>query len=325
MYLFYLVAVFCFGSKLVAVEASITSKTDYEQAIAYQNGDGVSQDSSKAFDLFLQCAKRGDPRAEYKAGVAYFNGEGVPKDQVEGLAWMYNAVKLGISAAVCASMEESIGAEMCLKAKERAKELSSSLHPSTSEVFPAQQSSSRWYDARSLSNTDFEKMAKQIRENAITHNTRGGGTQLADAQMNNHLGVQYEKGDGIPKNFVAAAEYYKLAADRSYPSAQYNLARLYLKGQGVPLNLPKAAKYFRQAADQGNAKAQQAIGRCYALGEGVPKNLMLAYMWFNIAAANGHKGSAANRELAAQYMTPSQIEEAQRLSSEWTPQPHPTP
>ena len=42
-------------------------------------------------------------------GVAYFNGDGVSKDQVEGLAWMYNAVGSGISGAVCASMEEAIG------------------------------------------------------------------------------------------------------------------------------------------------------------------------------------------------------------------------
>jgi TPR repeat protein len=125
MYLFYLFGFVCFATGAIADESPITSKTEYDQAIAYENGVGVSQDSCKAFDLFLQCAKRGDPRAKYKVGLAYFNGVGVAKDQVEGLAWMHNAVRSGISGAVRASMEEAIGAEMSVKARKRAGELGS--------------------------------------------------------------------------------------------------------------------------------------------------------------------------------------------------------
>jgi hypothetical protein len=165
MYLFYLLGFLSFATAAIAVENLITSKTEYEQAIAYSNGVGVSQDSSKAFDLFLQCAKRGDPRAEYKVGVAYFNGDGVLKDQVEGLAWMYNAVGSGISGAVCASMEEAIGSEMCLKAKERAKELSS---PLLVRAAPSESLKSLiGRDSGNVTPADLEKMAIQIREKAV--------------------------------------------------------------------------------------------------------------------------------------------------------------
>ena len=77
MNLIYLLIILTLVAKVTADEAPISSKTEYEQAIAYENGVGVSQDSYKAFDLYLRCANRGDPRAKYKAGVAYFNGDGV--------------------------------------------------------------------------------------------------------------------------------------------------------------------------------------------------------------------------------------------------------
>lgn len=125
MYLIYLLGFLSFAVEAMAVEAPMTSKTDYEQAIAYENGEGVSQDSSKAFELFLHSAQSGDPRAKYKVGIAYFNGDGVAKDVVEGLAWMYKAVDSSVSGAVCASMEEAMGAEMSMKARQRASELAS--------------------------------------------------------------------------------------------------------------------------------------------------------------------------------------------------------
>jgi len=177
MYLFYLFGFVCFATGAIADESPITSKTEYDQAIAYENGVGVSQDSCKAFDLFLQCAKRGDPRAKYKVGVAYFNGVGVAKDQVEGLAWMYNAVSSGISGAVCASMEAILGAKMSIKAKDRSKELipqSPLLATSSnggnmggiSEVV-ASVKARFGSDSGSMTADDFEKMALEVRNQAL--------------------------------------------------------------------------------------------------------------------------------------------------------------
>ena len=223
---------------------------------------------------------------------------------------MYNAVEVGISGAVCASMEESIGTEMRLKAKERAKELISPLQFSA-------MIERGWYAS------DIDKMAKQLRENTMPHKS-GIGEKMSVSQLNS-IGVQYEKGDRIDKNLAAAAEYYRQAADRSYPLAQYNLARLYQDGKGVSKSSKTAFSLFYKAASTGHVSSQNQLAVAYALGNGVPKNLVRAYMWFNIAAGNGSKTAANNRELAAQQMTPYQIQEAQRLSSEWTPQPQATP
>ena len=150
MHRFCLFLVLCFADVTIWSEKLISSEPDYVQANAYQNGDAVAQDSSKAFMLFLQCAKRGDPRAEYKVAIAYYIGDGVEKDQVEGLAWMYNAVSSGITRPVCTSMEATLGSEMSLKARERSKEL-----------VPAEQGSSN----------ALTQLAEQIRDKALQKTT----------------------------------------------------------------------------------------------------------------------------------------------------------
>jgi hypothetical protein len=179
----------------------------------------------------------------------------------------------------------------------------------------------------------------------------------SDPKILNNIGVKYEIGQGVSKNIDKAAEYYRMAAGQSYPPAQYNLARLYLNGQGVPQSKKTAFEYFQKAAAAGNMNAakklalvyvkeknyplalewisylaergepdaQCQLGVYYAFGYGVPKNLVLAYKWFNLAGSKGIKDSQRDREIVAKEMTPFQIQEAQRLSSEWSPQPHTTP
>jgi TPR repeat protein len=57
----------------------------------------------------------------------------------------------------------------------------------------------------------------------------------------------------------------------------------------------------------------------YDNGEGVPQDNVTAHMWFNLAAANGFKEAVRNRDMVARYMTPAQVEEAQKLAREWKP------
>ena len=90
-------------------------------------------------------------------------------------------------------------------------------------------------------------------------------------------------------------------------------------GEGVPENDAEAVKWYRRAAAQGRAKAQGHLGRMYALGEGVPEDDVQAYMWLNLSAAQGDETTIANKDVMRKLMTPEQVAEAQRLSSEWKP------
>jgi len=135
------------------------------------------------------------------------------------------------------------------------------------------------------------------------------------------LGMMYEKGQGIQKDYSLAAKWYGPPAEQGHPLALTNLGKLYAEGKGVPKNYPFAAKLYLRAAEQGEARAQFLLAGMYSSGTGVPKDWVFAYMWANLSAASGFEFAPKLRDLAASQMTPAQIAEAQRLAREWKPKP----
>jgi hypothetical protein len=53
----------------------------------------------------------------------------------------------------------------------------------------------------------------------------------------------------------------------------------------------------------------------YGTGRGVPQDYIQAYAWYNVAAASGEDTARKNRDAVAGRMSPSQLEQAQKLSS----------
>lgn len=91
---------------------------------------------------------------------------------------------------------------------------------------------------------------------------------------------------------------------------------MYAQGKGVPKDYVEANRWFRLAAEKGNADAQQSFGYHYGMGFGVPQDQILAYMWFSLAAAQGQKTAKGNRDFIAENMTQGQIKKAQKLARE---------
>jgi TPR repeat protein len=117
--------------------------------------------------------------------------------------------------------------------------------------------------------------------------------------------------------YSQATNWHRKAAEKGLASAQLNLGTAYWKGESVPQDYSQAASWFRKAAEQGNAEAQAKLGSSYAKGYGVPEDLVLAYAWLNLAASQGEGNASSSRDLAAEQLPPSQLAEAQRLSSYW--------
>jgi TPR repeat protein len=113
-------------------------------------------------------------------------------------------------------------------------------------------------------------------------------TPVGDAAAQFSLGVQYEHGQGVPKDLGKAAESYQKAADQGDAKAQNNLGSLYRDGQGVPRDLGKAAELYQKAADQGDVKAQNNLARLYYYGQGVLKDLGKAAEFSQKAANQGN-------------------------------------
>jgi TPR repeat protein len=128
----------------------------------------------------------------------------------------------------------------------------------------------------------------------------------------------YQKGD-----YVTAIKEWRPLADQGVAEAQFNVGLMYVDGQGVPMDFAQAVSWFEKAAEQDYGKAQLNLGAMYGVGKGVKRDYVQAYKWLNICAAKGDGKCAAQRELVAKKLKPSQLAAAQRLSSEWTPQKTP--
>ena len=80
----------------------------------------------------------------------------------------------------------------------------------------------------------------------------------------------------IDRNLLAEAK----AGD---PEAQFNLGNAYVQGQGVRKDYVQAAVWYRMAAKQGYAEAQYRLGLAYGQGMGVPKDFKQAAAWYSKA------------------------------------------
>ena len=108
-------------------------------------------------------------------------------------------------------------------------------------------------------------------------------------------------------------------AEQGDAEAQSVLGLMYSLGLGVPQDKHESVKWYRRAAEQGYAHGQFSLGVMYYFAEGVPKDHVLSYKWFNLSAAQGNKNSAELRDALAKRITPSQIQEAQKLAREFKP------
>lgn len=138
------------------------------------------------------------------------------------------------------------------------------------------------------------------------------------------LGHQYHQGwEGTPQDFEEAEKWFRKSALQGHQMAQASLGQMYLKGEGVEVDYRESARWWRYAAEQGMPIAQHKMGVFYLSGLAGEQDNKLAYMWLNLTAAGDDDNIASEaRELRSELageMTSSEIEEAQRLSREWTP------
>jgi len=154
---------------------------------------------------------------------------------------------------------------------------------------------------------EFDKAAMLLRPIA----------EQRDPQAQIYMGLLYERGKGVPKDYAESVKWYRLAAEQGKADAQNYLGDMYRKGNGVSQDYAQAAIWYRKAAEQGIKAAQYNLGEIYANGDGVKRDYVKSYMWFNVAAISGHEPYIKSRDKVAEKMNKKQIEEAQKLSREW--------
>ena len=83
-----------------------------------------------------------------------------------------------------------------------------------------------------------------------------------------NLGWLYRDGQGVPRDYAKAREWYEKAAAAGYSGAMVNVGWLYQNGRGVPQDYAKAREWYEKAAAAGNAIAMTELGWLYRNGLG---------------------------------------------------------
>jgi len=105
-----------------------------------------------------------------------------------------------------------------------------------------------------------------------------------DPEAMTDVGVLYEGGLGVKRDYKQAAAWYEKAAQLGFVLAQFDLANLYYDGRGVDRDRKQAARWYTAAAKGGHAKAQLYLAQMYENGEGVDEDQGAALAWYQKAA-----------------------------------------
>lgn len=131
------------------------------------------------------------------------------------------------------------------------------------------------------------------------------------------LGTMYARGYGVQKNPETARYWWLKAAQRNDAGAQYDLGTLYYRGEGVTQDYKQAADWYGKASQIGHVNAQKNLAAMYWEGQGVDKNPQQAYFWFKVAALLGDDDSQDSLKIVAKAMKPGEVREAEEQADEW--------
>lgn len=105
--------------------------------------------------------------------------------------------------------------------------------------------------------------------------------ELGSLNAQRDLGALFATGDWTgPRDPARAADWYRRAAERGHPDAQYNLGFMYLRGEGVQTNPEEGLRWLRCSADQGDEQSLRLLADLYRNGHyGVPTDPAEAELW----------------------------------------------
>ena len=118
--------------------------------------------------------------------------------------------------------------------------------------------------------------------------------QAGDGRAMASLGGCYALGQGVERDPVQAANWYRKGAQAGDVRAMANLGRCYALGEGVERDPTQGADWFRKGAQAGDGEAMANLGVCYAKGLGVERDPAQGANWYRKGAEAGDGGAMAN-------------------------------
>ncbi|MBC8470330.1 MAG: sel1 repeat family protein [Planctomycetes bacterium] len=125
-----------------------------------------------------------------------------------------------------------------------------------------------------------------------------------------HLSSHYKK----KKYYSNVVGLLKQAAQKGHIKAQYELASTYMYIEEVK-DCNEAIKWYTRAAEQGYHEAQHSLAVIYSLGEDVPKNPKESFKWWQKLAPHGDQ--MAQSALAQMYYYGKGVDQNYEYAFKW--------
>ncbi len=281
----------------------------------YYNGHGVSANKQKGEQLLAEAASKGIPEAYYN--LAYIRKQ----NHEDYMPFIKNAANLGYPKASL-----YLADKIMLSAKDNKLLLKDAVDIyqglSSKGVGSANLKLGYLYDKGIYFKKNYKKAARyyslasqennpiaQYLYGHLFHVGKLGYTDIHKANtfykkaaksglINAYvaLGFNYET---YLHNYKEAKKWYKLAAVKNDPKAQFNLALLYDYGKGMMPDTNEAIHFYKEAAKNNIHEAQLVLADHYFKDRQTSRNVSEAYKWYELAVKR-NKHHAAYR-LAMMY------------------------
>ncbi|MGC9944148.1 MAG: SEL1-like repeat protein [Verrucomicrobiota bacterium] len=273
-----------------------------------------AQDTNFNFQATQAAADKGDPTAQYKLACAYYQGgKTVKKDYVLSAKYMRLAADQGYSPAQV-TLGSFYGKGLGVR-RSLATAISWYRKAANQGNALGEYAMGNFYLKGQGVTNDVDEAIKWWNKAAAQDepNAQAALGQLylvpSPTTRTNHI------------NYPEAIRFLHLAVAHNSADAMNNLGVAYENGLGVQRDFGEAARWYRQAAERDNAQAQANLGQLYFDGRGVTNDLVQAYMWFKLSARNGSflgsqgLGCFQNTTL----LTPKQLADAEQMVLDFHP------
>ncbi|HCU67625.1 MAG TPA: hypothetical protein DF774_17900 [Rheinheimera sp.] len=180
----------------------------------YDNGRGVKQDSTKAFEWYQKAAEQGNAIAQYNLGLQYSKGLGIKQDNARAVEWFHKAATQGIASA-----QNDLGFMY---------DNGRGVKQDSAKAFEWYQKAAAQGDAIAQYNLGQRYRTglgiKQDYVKAVEWYQKAAAQGIASAQ--NALGGMYELGLGVKQDDSKAIDWYQKAAAQGDASAKKQLLHL---------------------------------------------------------------------------------------------------
>jgi len=198
---------------------------------------GFKINDSEAVPWYEKAAQQGHGEAQYRLGIIYDSSEkkrGVAKDDSKAVHYYQQAATQGHAQA-----QYALG-RLYAKGVGVAKDEARALH---------------WYEqAAQQDHQDAKRRIEDLKRLLALSTSREDDI---DAQY--QLGLTYDYGRGVERDFVRAVKHYRNAAERGHTDAQYEMGNMCAYAQGTAHSESEAFNWYLKAALQGHKDAQAML------------------------------------------------------------------